>query len=463
MSHLKIHPLRSLKAELTISGDKSISHRAVIFGALAEGPTRLQNFLPSEDCLATLNAFQALGVEAEMVNETTVYIEGCGGKLLQCGEAIDCGNSGTTMRLLSGVLSGQPFSSKLQGDGSLHRRPMKRIADPLQRMGAQVICEGNDGRPPLQINGQFPLTAIDYLTPVPSAQIKSAILLAALQAKGMTVIEEKEQSRDHTERMLKKFGASVKRDGLSISLLGQQKLHGTDLMFPGDFSSAAFWIVAAAASPDSNIVLRNVGLNPTRTGLLNVLSRMGAQVQETVEDSDWEPIGKLTITGGQVLHGTVIEGKEIPNVIDEIPVIAVAAALASGETTIRDAAELRIKESDRLATVADMLRRFGVQVREFDDGMTIYGGGDLMGDHIDSHGDHRIAMAGAILGLFANGITRVHNVECIQTSYPAFPQHMKTMLADNPADRMSIASGISSKLISRSKDDSSSSQENLNQ
>ncbi|MGF1678672.1 MAG: 3-phosphoshikimate 1-carboxyvinyltransferase [Candidatus Methylacidiphilales bacterium] len=435
MSRIKVHPLRSVNAELTVSGDKSISHRAVIFGALAQGPSHIDGFLPSHDCLATIHAFQALGVEIEMIDPTTLYIEGSGGKLHECGEMIDCGNSGTTMRLLSGVLAGYPFTSHLSGDASLHRRPMKRVADPLSTMGAKVICQGENGRPPLEIRGAHPLKAIQYTTPVASAQIKSALLLAALRAEGLSTITEKELSRDHTERMLRFFGASLQQESLSCSVLGGQKLNGQQLAVPGDFSSAAFWMVAAAASKEATMVLHRVGLNPTRTGLLNVLSRMGAQIQETVECAVGEPWGKVTILGGNPLRGTVIEGKEIPNVIDEIPILAVAASLADGVTTIRGAAELRVKESDRLATVAAMLRSFGVEVDEFEDGMRITGGAVPVGTHVQSHGDHRIAMAGAVMGLFASGTTVVEDTDCIATSYPSFAEHLALVQSKNPIRR----------------------------
>lgn len=451
MSSFKVHSVRSVNAEITVSGDKSISHRSVIFGALAEGQTRIQNFLPSHDCLATIHAFQALGVEIEIMEDGSVFIEGSGGDLSPCGEAIDCGNSGTTMRLLSGMLAGYPFVTKLVGDESLHRRPMKRVADPLAEMGAKVVCQGDQGRPPLEIHGNYPLKSVEYTTKVPSAQIKSAMLLAALRAEGKSVITETEQSRDHTERMLKLFGASTERDGLSVSILGQQIMHGCDLTVPGDFSSAAFWMVAAAAAKDATLILHNVGMNPTRTGLLNVLSRMGAQIQESVGGEAWEPTGKITILGGSPLRGTVIEGDEIPNVIDEIPILAVAAALADGTTTIRGAAELRVKESDRLATVATMLSDFGVPVEEFEDGMTITGGADITATKVNSHGDHRIAMAGAIMGLFAAGTTTIEDTECIKTSYPTFERDLKKVLTENKANHSALTNGIS-KLIKGKKD-----------
>lgn len=452
---LIVHPIQSLRAQIAVSGDKSISHRAVILGSLASGITRIENFLASHDCLATIHAFQSLGVEIEILDDNKVYIEGSGGRLSPCGEPIDCGNSGTTMRLLSGVLAGHGFRSRLVGDESLHRRPMRRVAEPLGLMGANVRCEGKDGRPPLIIEGSTELQAIDYTTPVPSAQIKSAVLLAGLQSAGVTTVRETERSRDHTERMLRRFGASIscgleykkaapqnaseKPIGFTTSVLGGQRLHGCDLSVPGDFSSAAFWIVAAAAMPDSDVILHHVGFNPTRTGLLNVLSRMGAQFHESVTQSQWEPVGNLTITGGPALHGTTVEGSEIPNVIDEIPILAVAAALAGGVTTIRDAAELRVKESDRLSTVAEMLRAFGVPVEEYPDGLSIIGGAPLRGATVHSHGDHRIAMSAAILGLFAEGRTVVEDVDCIQTSYPTFTRHLASVLESNPGRQTKLS------------------------
>lgn len=444
MSRFKVHRLRSLHAEFNVPGDKSISHRSIIFGALAEGITRIGNFLPSEDCLATIRAFQALGVEIELVDEHSVYIEGCGGELNPCGEAIDCGNSGTTMRLLSGVLASRPFTSRLIGDESLHRRPMKRVATPLNQMGTTLTCEGSDGRPPLKIEGTFPLKATNYTSPVASAQIKSAFLIAALRAKGVSHFSEPAPSRDHTERMLRRFGASLRKEGNEFELLGQQRMHGCDLVVPGDFSSAAFWMVAGATARDGQVILNRVGLNPTRTGLLSVLSRMGAQIQETVEKTQWEPEGKIVINSGPRLQGTTIEGKEIANVIDEIPILAVAAALADGETHIRDAEELRVKESDRLATVTEMLRAFGVEVEEFDDGITIQGGKRLKPARIRSHGDHRIAMAGAILGLSAGGTSVIEDTDCVATSYPNFSAHLKHVLANNPTDRSHVTAGIGS-------------------
>jgi len=435
MKRIKVHGLRSIEAEIEMAGDKSISHRALLLGALADGPTRIENFLPGEDCLATMNALQALGVEIERTGDTSVYLEGKGSALSECGEPIYCGNSGTTMRLLSGILCGQPFHSLLVGDASLHRRPMDRVATPLTQMGARITCQGEHSRPPLEIQGVSPLHPIDYTTPVASAQIKSSVLLAGLQADGRTSVTEPHQSRDHTERMLRMFGASIWKEEQTVTVLGRQRLHGCNFLVPGDFSAAAFWIVAASGFHHSKIILPRVGLNPTRTGALNVLTRMGAQVQETVASTEGEPYGTLTIMGGNDLRGTLIEGKEIPNVIDELPVLAVAAALAEGETIIRDAAELRVKESDRLATVAEMLSAFGVELEERPDGLIIQGGCSLKNAVVNSHGDHRIAMAGAVLGLFAPGTTIIEDTACVATSYPLFEAHLHKILAENPTDR----------------------------
>lgn len=422
MSEFQVQRSHTLEGEIEVSGDKSISHRAIMMAGLASGTSRITGFLNSEDCLATLSAMEAMGVETERISPTSLIIHGRKGRLKAPLEPLDCGNSGTTIRLLSGVIAGQPFSARLFGDASLSRRPMKRIADPLNQMGARVECTGDRHTPPLQVHGG-PLRGIDYTTPVPSAQIKSAILLAGLSAEGRTSVTEKKQSRDHTERMLRYFQGSVHREGLCVSLHGPQILQGRDFHVPGDFSSAAFWLVAAAAMPKSKLTIRQVGLNPTRTGALNVLMRMGAQIIEQVDDPSDEPSGTLIIQQGGQLRGTTIEGDEIPNVIDEIPILAVAGALAQGETQIRGAEELRVKESDRISTMTRNLRAFGVPVEELPDGMIIQGGASLSGARVDSEGDHRIAMAFAILGLFASGTTTIVNTECVATSYPLFFDH----------------------------------------
>ncbi|MEO0453835.1 MAG: 3-phosphoshikimate 1-carboxyvinyltransferase [Verrucomicrobiota bacterium] len=427
MKKLQVHPIRQLDVNWQIPGDKSISHRAAMLGGLAKGTSLVTDFLPSHDCMASLRAMQALGAQVETIDETSFLITGNGFDLKAPLEPIDCGNSGTTMRLLSGILAGQQFTSRLFGDHSLNKRPMKRIADPLAKMGATVECEGEQGRPPLQITGGK-LSSLEYTTPIPSAQLKSCLLLAGLQAEGKTVIRESAPSRDHTERMLKHLSAAIRTTDLEVNLYGGQPLLAQPIAIPGDFSSAAFWIVAAACLPGSRARLQNVGLNPTRTALLNVLCRMGATFSEHLGDQDWEPKGTLSIHGSQHLIGTEVSGDEIPNLIDEIPIMAVAAALAHGTTVIKDAEELRVKESDRLAAIATNLKAFGVSVTEKPDGLIIEGGCPIKAASVESYGDHRIAMSAAILGLFADGTTHIHDTDCISTSYPTFFDHLNQVL-----------------------------------
>ncbi len=426
----RVRRASAIDAEITVPGDKSISHRAVMLAALSNGVCKITNFLEGEDCLSTVAAFRQLGITIEQPEPGAIVVHGKNGRLTPPNEDIDCGNSGTTMRLISGILAAQPFVSRLTGDPSLSKRPMRRVIDPLTQMGARIEAEGENQSPPLRIHGG-PLNSIDYRTPVASAQVKSAILLAGMFASGVTTVTESAPSRDHTERMLEYFLVKLRRDELRegpnrrptecrISLLGGQPIESRDFVVPGDISSAAFWLVAAAAQPGSRLLIKNVGLNPTRTGLLDVLVRMGARVREVVEaPSHGEPTGIIDIKGAQ-LRGTTIAGVEIPNVIDEIPVLAVAGALASGETIIRDARELRVKETDRIAAIAANLRAFGVEVEEFDDGMRITGGRKLKGAKVKSYGDHRIAMAFAVAGLFASGQTVIEDVGCVATSYPGF-------------------------------------------
>lgn len=423
MTNLEIRPIRRLDAEFSVPGDKSISHRGIMLGGLAAGTTRLRGFLPGEDCLSTLHALQALGCRVDRVAPDEVLIEGRGAKLLAPAEPIDCGNSGTTMRLLSGVVAGFPFTTRLFGDASLTRRPMGRIAEPLRQFGAEILCEGSGDRPPLTIRGTQ-LRAIDFTSKVASAQVKSCILLAALHASGKTTFREPILSRDHTERLLPAFGASFRTEKQTLILHGPQRLEGTELDVPGDFSSAAFWMVLAAGLPGARLTLRRVGLNPTRTALISALLRMGAGLVEMVEQPTPEPMGTISVQGGSPLKPTTVSGKEIPNLIDEIPILAVAAALAKGTTEIRDAAELRHKESDRLAVVTKNLRLFGVPVEERPDGLLIEGGCSLVGAEVESHGDHRIAMSAAILGLLAKGRTLVKDTACIETSYPGFAKQI---------------------------------------
>lgn len=419
MAHWKIKRAPVLHGEIRVPGDKSISHRAVIITALANGPCVIRGFLPSDDCLRTVAAMRALGVTIDHPEPETLIVHGRRRKFDEPAGPIDCGNSGTTMRLMAGLLAAQPFTSRLVGDASLSRRPMRRVIEPLALMGAKITAEGENGTPPLVIEGA-PLHAIDYILPVASAQVKSAILLAGLFAKGRTSVTEVCQTRDHTEQMLAYFLARPQKNHLTVSIHGDLTPESRDVKVPGDISSAAFWLVAAAAQPGAHLLVQGVGLNQTRSAVLGILIRMGAQVREIVEEcEDAEPSGNIEVKGAR-LRGTTIQGSEIPNAVDEIPVLAVLGALAHGTTIIADAAELRVKESDRLAAVAENLRRMGGRVEERPDGLEIQGGHPLHGAQVSSFGDHRIAMAFAIAGLFAEGETTVDDVDCVDTSYPGF-------------------------------------------
>jgi 3-phosphoshikimate 1-carboxyvinyltransferase len=432
MSQIKVRKLKHIPSEITVPGDKSISHRSVMFAGLCEGTTVIDNFLPSEDCLCSLAAMQAMGAECEVLETdgrgkpVKLAVTGHGMRLKAPTAPIDCGNSGTTMRLMSGLLAAQRFNTTLSGDESLSRRPMKRVADPLALMGAKVTGQGDKICAPITVHGGD-LNAITYTLPMASAQVKSAVLLAGWNTQGKTSVVEPAVTRDHTERLLAHFGVKVVRDGNTVSIYGGQKPEPKDLYVPGDISSAAFWMVAAAATPGVQLTLKDVGLNPTRTGILNVLIRMGAQISDNVNYPDGEPRGNVVIHGGE-LNATVIGGDEIPNVIDELPILAVAAALARGTTIIKDAGELRVKETDRISAVAQNLRLMGVPVEEFPDGMEITGGMELTGTTLTSFGDHRIAMAFAIAGLYAEGVTTIDDTECISTSYPGFEQHLSLFL-----------------------------------
>jgi 3-phosphoshikimate 1-carboxyvinyltransferase len=441
MSEFRVKAISNLQAEFSVPGDKSMSHRAAILGGLSHGVCTIRNFLPSEDCVNTLHAMQALGARHDILDELPGYgpvnlrIHGRSLKLTAPTAPIDCGNSGTGMRLLAGLLAGQAFSSELFGDASLSSRPMGRITIPLAGMGAKIEPRGEKpGCAPLFIH-PAKLHPTTYEMPVASAQVKSAILLAGLFAEGKTTVIQPAETRDHTERMLASFRVSTQRAGNEISIYGGQIPESCDFTVPGDISSAAFWLVAAAAIPGSRLLIKNVGLNPTRTAILKVLSRMGAPMSEIVHPSAGEPIGNIEIHGAE-LKGTSILIEEVPNLIDEIPVIAVAAALAQGRTVIRNAKELRVKETDRITTVVNNLRAMGGVVEEFEDGMEIEGGHPLHAAVIDSFGDHRIAMAFAIAGLFAEGETVIRNTDCVNTSYPGFAHHLAAILQQrsSPAD-----------------------------
>jgi len=438
MAILKVRKLKSFPAEISVPGDKSISHRAAMFAGMANGTTIIEGFLPSEDCLCSVKAMEAMGAivepleELEGVGLVKLAITGTGPKLKAPSGPIDCGNSGTTIRLLSGILAGQDFTTEMFGDASLSKRPMKRVADPLRLMGAKVEGQGEKICAPLKVTGGN-LSAIEYTLPMASAQVKSAILLAGMFAPGKTTVIEPVATRNHTERIMSHFGVKWLRDGQAVSVYGGQVPRATDIIVPGDISSAAFWLVAAAASPGQQITLKNVGLNATRTGILSVLLRMGAEITSYESSSDGEPRGNIVVKGGE-LNGTVIGGAEIPNVIDELPILAVAAALARGNTLIKDAQELRVKETDRIAAVAENLRRMGVEVMEYPDGMEIVGGAKLKGATISTYHDHRIAMAFAIAGLFAEGDTMIEGSECIGTSYPGFEHDLDLFMKGDAGD-----------------------------
>jgi len=384
-------------------------------------------FLPSEDCLQTMRAMQSLGASIQRPDSTTLVIEGAGEKFTEPKKVIDCGNSGTSMRLILGILAGQnQMKSKLTGDESLCRRPMNRVVNPLTLMGAKISAEGKNGCAPLEVTGTK-LKGIVYNSTVASAQIKSCLLLAGIFAEGKTVVTEPEKSRDHTERIFNYLELPFTADRLKYTISGGHLPKPKDLRVPGDISSAAFWLVAAAARPGSFLRIENVGLNPTRTGILNFLLRMGAKIRENVDEDEYEPSGYIEVQGGG-LRGTVIEGADIPNVIDELPILAVAGALASeGVTVIRDAKELRVKETDRIAAMAENLRAIGVEVEDYEDGLAIRAANKIVGARVKSFGDHRIAMAMAIAGLFCEGEMIIEDVDCIQTSYPGFAEDLEKL------------------------------------
>jgi 3-phosphoshikimate 1-carboxyvinyltransferase len=408
-----------IEAEMAVPGDKSISHRAVILGGLANGVCVLRGFLPSDDCLRTVQAMRSLGIKIEHPEPDMLLVHGKRRLLTAPAAEIDCGNSATTMRLLAGLLAGQSFDSVLVGGATLSARPMDRVIQPLRKMGANIVAQGPNETAPVKIHG-VKLKGARHDLPIASAQVKSALLLAGLFAKGKTTVHEPSISRNHTELMLNYFLVRTVREEEAISIFGDQTPESRDFRIPGDISSAAFWLVAAAAQPGGHLLVRDVGLNDTRTAVLGVLVRMGARVREAVDDVDQvEPSGTVEVTGAP-LKGTVIQGKEIPQLIDELPILAVAGALASGTTIIRHAQELRVKETDRIAAIAHNLRAMGVEVIEQQDGLEIHGRGELKGARVASFGDHRIAMAFAIAGMFADGETIVQDVECVRESYPGF-------------------------------------------
>lgn len=408
-----------LRGELAVPGDKSISHRSVMFGALSEGITEAENFLTGADCLSTISCFRQMGISVEQ-NGTSVVVHGKGlHGLTRPSGIIDAGNSGTTVRLLSGILAGQPFDSMITGDASIQKRPMKRVMTPLSQMGASITSVHENGCAPLQIKGS-PLHGIHYLSPVASAQVKSCVLLAGLYADTPTSVTEPAISRNHSELMLRYFGADIQCEGTTSTVLPDPRLVGQKVNVPGDISSAAYFIAAALLVPGSEVLLKNVGINPTRDGMLRVVRAMGGDVTLINESTDGaEPCADLLIRSSS-LHATTIEGELIPTLIDELPVIAVLAAFAEGTTVIKDAAELKVKESDRIAVMTENLKRMGADVEPTDDGMIIHGGRPLHGATINPYLDHRIAMSFAVAALAADGETKIQDADCVKISYPGF-------------------------------------------
>jgi 3-phosphoshikimate 1-carboxyvinyltransferase len=416
-STLVVRPARNFAGTVQLPGDKSISHRYAMLGGIAHGTTSLRNFSSGVDCANTLSCLWQLGVAWEWDGDRVV-IHGSGGNLQAPAEALGCGNSGSTMRMLSGILAGQAFASKLIGDESLSRRPMARVIAPLEAMGARIASE-DGGRPPLVISGQK-LRGIDYKMPMASAQVKSAVLFAGLFAEGETRVEEPLRTRDHSELALRAFGAEVKKDGLATSIRGGQKLHGIEATIPGDLSSAAFFLCAAALFPGSQLVVTHMLMNPTRSRLLDLLTGLGLSISVTqLEEQHGELVGTLQAEGRQ-LKGIDLSGGDSAALIDEIPVLAAIAPYTEDGAEIRDARELRVKESDRIGAVTSNLRRMGAQVEEFEDGLRIPGEQKLHGATIDSFGDHRIAMAFAIAALRAEGETVIRGAESAKISYPEF-------------------------------------------
>lgn len=413
-----------LRGELTVPGDKSVSHRSIMLGSIARGTTEITGFLQGADCLSTIGCFSAMGVEIEN-DGGRVIVHGRGLRgLRQPDRVLDCGNSGTTTRLISGILSGQNFCVTLTGDASIQKRPMKRIITPLRMMGAEIVSINDNDCAPLRIQGK-PLQGIHYQSPVASAQVKSALLLAGLYAEGETQVTEPALSRNHTELMLRYFGAEVDSRDATVSIRPADELYGRKIHVPGDISSAAYFIAAGLLIPDAQLLIRNVGINPTRDGILRVCQMMGADLTLLNENHDSaEPVADLLVRSSS-LKGCTIEGALIPTLIDELPVIAVMACFARGETLIRDAAELKVKESNRIRVMTENLTAMGADVTETDDGMIIRGGRPLHGASVPCHMDHRIAMSFAVAALAAEGETVIQDSECVNISYPGFFEELE--------------------------------------
>ncbi|MDE3839395.1 3-phosphoshikimate 1-carboxyvinyltransferase [Bacillus methanolicus] len=419
--------LSGLKGTVKVPGDKSISHRSVMFGAIANGTTSVTNFLLGEDCLSTIACFRKLGVTIEQTgNQLQIFGNGFDG-LKEPVDVLDVGNSGTTIRLLLGILAGRPFHATLIGDESIGRRPMTRVTRPLAMMGADIDGRSSGEFTPLSIRGGN-LTGIDYQLPVASAQVKSSILLAGLQAEGTTTVVEPSKSRDHTERMIRRFGGEVEENGLTIRLKGSQSLTASKVEVPGDISSAAFFLAAAAITPNSELFLKDVGLNPTRTGMIDVLKEMGADITVMPKDSDgFEPSGDIIIKTSN-LKGVEIKGDILPRLIDEIPIIALLATQAEGTTVIKDAHELKVKETNRIDTVVGELSKLGASIEATDDGMIIHGTSNLKGGIVSSHGDHRIGMMLAVAALICKEEVFLERDEAISVSYPGFFRDLHSVM-----------------------------------
>jgi len=417
---IKVEPRnRGIRAEIRVNGDKSISHRVAIFSTMSKGVSEIENFSSARDCYSTIRCLRAIGVDIEEGNK--IKISGVGIRGFKEPENIlDAENSGTTIRLLSGLLAGQPFLSIITGDDSLRRRPMDRIIVPLSLMGAEFWARGDNRFPPMAIKGRYPLRSIEYKLPIASAQVKSALIIAGLLAEGESKIVEPLPSRDHTERLLPAFGARLKKEGNTVIVYGAQELEGQKIYVPGDFSSASFFITAGLIVPDSEIVIRDVGLNPGRIGLLDVIRRMGGEVEVYQKREILnEPVGDVVVKSSK-LRGTTVSKEEIPILIDEVPLIAVLGAYAEGETIVRGAEELRVKESDRIRAIVTEFKKLGVDIEELPDGFVVYGPSIPSEGIVESYNDHRIAMALAIAGLSARGPVSINNEECVAISFPDF-------------------------------------------
>jgi len=430
---MKFQKRGPLKGQITVPGDKSISHRAVMFGALADGTTEVVNFLQGADCLSSIKCFKQLGIDISNYTDcSSVIIHGKGlHGLKKPSNILDAGNSGTTIRLISGILSGQDFAVTLTGDESIQRRPMGRIMTPLKMMGADIISDKGNACAPLKINSNLvnssKLQGIHYISPVASAQVKSCVLLAGLYAEGETSVTEPSLSRNHTELMLNEFGATVKSHGNTTTILPEPNLMGRKILVPGDISSAAYFIAAGLIVPNSEILIKNVGINPTRDGILKICRQMGADITlENVNNHSGEPTADIVVRSSE-LHCTEIGGSIIPTLIDEIPIIAVLACFAKGQTVIRDAAELKVKESNRIDVMVENLSKMGADITATSDGMIINGGKPLHGAVIESMSDHRIAMSFAIACLMAEGETVINDAECVDISYPCFYSDLNSL------------------------------------